>query len=306
MNQSKIPLYLITGFLGSGKTTLMKKLLEQLLGKKIAVIMNEYGSKGVDGVALGSDGFHLSEINEGSVFCACKSDAFIDAIWAVCEKEVDVLLVETSGMANPASIPSILSEVRKKTDRIEYRGCITVAAANNIHKLIQTSLFVQGQVKTADLILLNKIDLVSPDELLCRENLIREWNPACEIFRTSYCGLPDMQRLLSVCPRTLFASNTPVHQIAGSSATKSFLLELKKPLEKTDLMAFLKAFADDVYRIKGFVSLQGGKTCRVDGVGTSIELEPHSAPPGNFLVFIYPDDKPMHHIIQKKFNYCFA
>lgn len=305
MKQQKIQLYVITGFLGSGKTTLMKKLLDHLSGRKVAVIMNEFGSRGVDGAVLANEGFYLSEINEGSVFCTCKSDAFMDAIWAVCEKEIEFLFVETSGMANPASIPSVLARVRKKTDRIEYHGCMTIASADNIHKLIQTSLFVQGQIQTADVILLNKIDRVEADELKSRENLIRKWNPSCEIYRTSYCGL-DLNQLLAVSPKAHSVAETTAHPSEGSPATKSFLLELKQPLRKADLLNFLKGLSDDVYRIKGFVSLQGEKSCRVDGVGASIELEPHSAPPGNFLVFIYPNEKPMHHVIQKKFNFAFV
>lgn len=361
MAQKKIDLYLVTGFLGSGKTTLMKKILHRVNNRKTAVIMNEFGTRNVDSILLEQNGFILSEINEGSVFCSCKSDAFLDAIWALCEKDIELILVETSGMANPISMPSLLPVIDKKTDRVRYRGCITVASSENIYKLLQTSLFVQGQVKQADVLLLNKTDLVSKEQLDYCEKSIRQWNPDCTIYKTAYCNTGNLDDLLNLIPNqdasppaqkedsalavgshgpsglvepasgSLIAKERPDpfnarQQSAGASAeslnykkgvaeysatispaVKRYLLEMKQPVDQEKLLHFLNGLQQDLYRVKGFAKLPDGTTVFVDGDTSGIRINRSNySNHDHFLVFIYPDQKPMHYIIQKSYRTTFG
>lgn len=302
----KIFLYLVTGFLGSGKTTFIKNLLSDMKNKKVAVVINEFGSNGVDGVLLTPSAFTITEINEGSVFCTCKADAFIDAIWALSKKDIDIILVETSGMSDPSSMPSILEVIRKKTEKIIYRGCITIASATNINKLLRTSLFVQGQVKEADILILNKTDLAAPEQISLCEETIRHFNPHCTILKTSYCDIPQIESLLSI-EHSFAAINKAEYQTEGSSATKRLTLTFNHPVDQEHLLQFLQKFQHDLYRVKGFILLNNGTTTIVDGVTDSIKLKQAANLPITdfFLVLIYPNDKPLRHLIQKGYREIF-
>ncbi len=307
MSNTTIGLYLITGFLGSGKTTLLKNLLSHLRGEKVAVIVNEFASKGVDGTLLDKEGFVLSEVSGGSVFCTCKSDAFIDAIWALSDRDIDILLVETSGMADPSSMPDMMKVIRKKTERIQYRGCITIASAENIHKLMKTSRFVINQIRFADVVLINKSDLVTEPELSDREEDIRKLNAFCKIYTASFCNIPDPNILLKIQHSGSMRDVPSSFQTYGSTATERFVMEFEDAVEENDLIKFLDLYRHDFFRIKGFVHLNDQRTVLIDGVGENIKIVPSdSVTDGSFLVFIYPNDKPMPHIIKKAYKKIFG
>ena len=106
--EQNIQLYLVSGFLGSGKTTFLRNILLQSVGVRVGVIVNEFGSIGIDGKVLHQDGMKLVEINNGSIFCACLKDGFVKTLVAFLEQPVDVLFIEASGMADPSSMEHLL------------------------------------------------------------------------------------------------------------------------------------------------------------------------------------------------------
>lgn len=103
-------LYLVTGFLGSGKTTLVKNWMRQIAPRRVHLIINEFGKVGVDGVLLKSLDAELAEICDGSVFCACRLEQFRQALSQAAERRPDVILVETSGLADPTGVESVLAD----------------------------------------------------------------------------------------------------------------------------------------------------------------------------------------------------
>ena len=99
--ENKTQLYVLTGFLGSGKTTILLKLLDSLKGKKVGIIQNEFGKLGIDGTILRNDDIQMVEINRGSIFCSCLKLSFVQALAEMAEHEFDYLFVESSGLGDP-------------------------------------------------------------------------------------------------------------------------------------------------------------------------------------------------------------
>ncbi|WP_089610105.1 CobW family GTP-binding protein [Dehalobacterium formicoaceticum] len=125
--QKPIQLFLVTGFLGSGKTTLMNNILDDLAARNIkaGVIVNEWGQVGIDGSLFHDHGFEIQELNNGQIFCSCLAGNFVDALVRFADYPLDYLLVETSGMANPQPIRQMLKEIRSQTgERYDYRGTL--------------------------------------------------------------------------------------------------------------------------------------------------------------------------------------
>ena len=105
-------LYVLTGFLGSGKTTALLKLLERLKGSRIGVIQNEFGKLGIDGTILRNDDIQMVEINRGSIFCTCQKLNFVKALADMAQQDFDYLFVESSGWGDPSNVQEILDAAR--------------------------------------------------------------------------------------------------------------------------------------------------------------------------------------------------
>lgn len=109
-------LYVITGFLGAGKTTFLKQFARLFPDQRLAVLVNEFGKEDIDGVLLREVHARLAEIHNGSIFCACRLEQFVDTLAQLAEDEPDVILVETSGLSDPTNVRRLLS------DRERFRG----------------------------------------------------------------------------------------------------------------------------------------------------------------------------------------
>ena len=176
--------YLITGFLGAGKTTLLRAILPHFRGKKMRLIINEFGKVGMDGTLLRDYGADISEIVNGSIFCVCKLDQFERALEEAMAGEPDVILVETSGLSDPGSIRSILAEY-ERLGSLRYRGAICLVDALRFPKVIETARACKKQLAVSDVVLLNKCDLVSEDVCAAVEHRIKGLCFA-PVLRTTY------------------------------------------------------------------------------------------------------------------------
>ena len=101
--KDKSKLYLLTGFLGAAKTTFLTNVLKDLEGKKLAVIMNEFGKVGIDGALIQKEGMELVEINRGSIFCSCLQLSFVSALIEMADRNMEYVFVESSGLADRKS-----------------------------------------------------------------------------------------------------------------------------------------------------------------------------------------------------------
>ena len=153
----KTKLYLITGFLGAGKTTFLTKVLEDLEGSKVAVIMNEFGKVGIDGPIIQKEGMELLELNSGSIFCSCLQLSFVSALVEIANRDMDYLFVESSGLADPSNIDEFLDAVMiAKGEVYDYSGALCIVDGVNFLDQIKDIETVQRQLKFAHLVIISK------------------------------------------------------------------------------------------------------------------------------------------------------
>ena len=165
-------LILLTGFLGAGKTTLMKRLLDCYREKRIGVIINEFGSINIDARLVETDGVQMAELSNGSIFCACIKDRFVDSLIDMAARNLEYLFIEASGLADPASMEIILAGISHLTDnKLLYRGSICIADAENYRNLADLLPAIRSQTEYADAVILNKTDLIDCDDLEKVESL---------------------------------------------------------------------------------------------------------------------------------------
>jgi G3E family GTPase len=169
MNPKKIPVTVISGFLGAGKTTLVNRLLWQNPGMTIGVIVNEFGEVGIDGELILADDNALIEIRNG---CVCCTDIRLDR-----------LIIETSGLADPAPVLQTFLADADLLTQVELESVVTLVDAVNYHRQIHDSIATE-QVAFADVIVLNKVDLMHAGQLASLELQLRSINPAAAMIRT--------------------------------------------------------------------------------------------------------------------------
>ena len=166
MDSKRIKLYVLTGFLGAGKTSLLLHLLSAMEGRKIGVIQNEFGKLGIDGDILRRDGIAMTEISRGSIFCSCLKLSFVQALAELSKHDLEYVFVESSGLADPSNIEEILAAVAALAGEVyELRGVICLVDALHFPEQLSDVETVDRQLAHCHLAAVNKTDLVSPDQL---------------------------------------------------------------------------------------------------------------------------------------------
>ncbi len=263
-----IKLYLVGGFLGSGKTTFLTALMNDLSGQRLGVIVNEFGAISIDGLVLERDGVKMVEINNGSIFCACLKDGFVRTLKAFAEQPIDILLIENSGMADPAGMKTILKGLAPYLQRqYDYQGLICLVDCTTFLDYVDILTPVQSQVAEADYIIVNKTDLA--DQLIIDDihGWIRELNSSALVYDTVYAQipLPLPERKPTDKDSGRISANTPQNRPAG------FVLETDSEPEEAALRAFCEALADSTLRIKGFTR-RAGAWLHTDSVGKQVAV----------------------------------
>jgi len=210
-SSEKIPVTVLTGYLGAGKTTLLNRILSEPHGKKYAVIVNEFGEIGIDNdLVVGADE-EVFEMNNGCICCTVRGDLvrILDGLMRR-KGKFDAIIVETTGLADPAPVAQtffIDENVGRKT---KLDAVVTVADAKWLNERLKDAPEAKNQIAFADVILINKTDLVSPDELGEVEARIRGINPYAKLHKTQRAKLPldavlgrnafDLDRILNLEP----------------------------------------------------------------------------------------------------------
>ncbi len=192
----QIPVTVLTGYLGAGKTTLLNRVLTENHGKKYAVIVNEFGEIGIDNdLVVGADE-EVFEMNNGCICCTVRGD-LIRIIAGLLKRrdKFDAILVETTGLADPAPVAQTFftdEDVRKKT---KLDSIVTVVDAKHIEQRLADSGEAKEQIAFADIVLLNKTDLVDKDALRHVEARVRGLNPFATIYHTARAAI-DLDKIL--------------------------------------------------------------------------------------------------------------
>jgi G3E family GTPase len=181
-----IPVTIISGFLGAGKTTLVNHLLAGCGDARIGIIVNEFGEVGIDGQLIVADEQPLIEITNGCVCCTVRKDlsTAVSQLLAQSVGKVDRLIIETSGLADPAPVLQTFLADAELLQRVELESVVTVVDAHHVRLHLDDGI-VQEQIAFADVIVLNKVELIGPDELVQLQRDLRRLNPAAAVMKTS-------------------------------------------------------------------------------------------------------------------------
>lgn len=282
-------LYLITGFLGAGKTTLLRNFVRLFPDKKLFLIINEFGKEGVDGTLLKQAGAMMEEINNGSIFCACRLEQFSDALLRAGKAQPDVIIVEASGLSDPTNVRKML----KNSGRfpfIEYKGCLCVVDCVRFQKLYQTARVLKKQLAVSDLAVLNKTDLAGGAQVEAARQIIAAQRPGLPVHNTAF-GALESGWLLEMDPGGELETAL---QTADLTLKKLTVTLADNAFSKRELEKFLEIFLEDTYRVKGFVRMEN-KVYLVDCVGNLVSIELFEGETGhiNKLVALSGDGLPM-------------
>jgi G3E family GTPase len=195
---SRIPVTVITGFLGAGKTTLLNRILTGNHGKRIAVIENEFGEIGVDNQLVIQADEEIFELNNGCICCRVRGDLIrILAKLAQRRNKFDSVLIETTGMADPGPVAQTFFTDEEVKENFILDGIVTVVDAKHVGLHFDDMREVREQIGFADVILLNKEDLVSPEDFIETEKRIRKMNPMAKVYRTQDAAI-DLDKVLNI------------------------------------------------------------------------------------------------------------
>ena len=298
-NRARLPVTIISGFLGSGKTTLVNNILVQNNGLRIAIIMNDIGVINIDAQLIVAATKDMLALSNGCICCSSNDD-LKEAIQRLLMQNMDIdyLIVETTGVADP--LPVIKTFMRPEfinTTRID--AVITLIDLENIAYLLQEEKIAQNQVRFADFILLNKSDLVHEDRIKNAKALVLSYNPAARMMDTvrSAVSLSLLLDLNLHIEGSVLEDEIPslhdchpscrheghAHDFISVSFKTSHLLDVDK------FQLFLQNLPSSIFRAKGFLKISDIKENYLFHlIAKRFTLEPieSAVPKGNELVFI--------------------
>lgn len=278
-------LYVLTGFLGAGKTTVLLKLIQNLKNERIGIIQNEFGKLGIDGTILRNDEIQMVEINRGSIFCSCLKLQFVTALAEMAQQNFDYLFVESSGWGDPSNLEEILTAAKIVSNKeYDLKGVIALADAVNFMEQVEVEESAYRQIKHCNLAVITKVDLVSDEQIKQVYDKIREINPVCDII-TSENGNMDY----SFLQKDLMANQWAQSEASTNSVDnkpKSVFMEYEGAVRFEKMDAFLHAVSGDLHRVKGFCNLEDKGWTQIDVVGSVVDYKDSHEFEKSQLVFI--------------------
>lgn len=273
-----LPICLVTGFLGTGKTTFLKNIVARNRDRKIVYLINEFSAHDVDGAIVSAENPNVVSIPGGSIFCKCLVTEFIgqlkkiaemgaetappEASPPLCGQDSEVgrtvpvsryegVVIEASGMANPKVIEQMLTETKLDSD-FRLATIVSVLDPNSFLKLRHTLPNILAQVEAADVVLVNKTDCNPPEKIEETLGAIQELNPTADRIQTVQCAVE--LDLFAEHPEAFGGAGVPrgLHgEYAKCRDPNYATFVTEQPFDGDQLEAFVLEHADDIYRIKG-------------------------------------------------------
>ncbi|GEM_PF-661816 len=258
-----IPFHLVTGFLGSGKTSFLKSFFDSFTTKhRIALIQNEFANAGIDSMELqtGKWQFDLLEVNNGSVFCVCLFSGFVEQLSDFIDTtQPDLILLEATGLADPIAVSQLIANESLR-HKIYLSRIWTIVDAQNYTKVQQLSA-VKNQIMIADEILINKIDLVDTETTKALIDQLKSINPIAKIKSTTY-GKTNFDT--DVFDKRLF--DFEGNPSEGISGIYTQVFRTPYPVKRKNFDYLIKIINQDVLRLKGYVVLEDNKMYMIQSV----------------------------------------
>ncbi|MDO8553828.1 MAG: GTP-binding protein [Candidatus Micrarchaeota archaeon] len=278
-SEKKIPITLITGYLGSGKTSLLLHLIDKA-NRKLAILVNEFGELGIDGEIIQGKNIQMKELAGGCVCCSMTGELEL-AIKEILEKvKPEWIVIETTGVAEPGAIAG---DIEENLPEIRLDAIVTMVDSAAMIKFPHLGHTGREQIELADIIIMNKIDIVSIKELQHVEKRLRELNPDSIIAKAIRGKIP---------PQFMFGLNK-VHKVVKHDTheieEEHFSHETEKIFQKDKFIKFLSFLPKEVYRAKGFVRCKDNKTYLFSFVAGRHDMEEFENKDKSEFVFIGKD-----------------
>lgn len=267
MSDTTVPVTVLTGYLGAGKTTLLNRILSEEHGKKYAVVINEFGELGVDNDLVIDADEEVFEMNNGCICCTVRGD-LVRILGSLMKRrqKLDGIIVETTGLADPAPVAQTfyMDEDVKRATRLD--AIVTLVDAKNLAARLDDSKEAASQIAFADIVVLNKMDLVTEEEAAEVERRIRAINPYAEIRRATKSAVPieavmgreafKLERILEREPDFLTEDNH-----SHNEDVMSLSFEVAEPLDENKFNAWigelLQTQGQNLLRTKGVLNFKG-------------------------------------------------
>ncbi len=263
-NNKRIPVTIISGFLGSGKTTFINQILKQNPEKKFALIENEFGEVGIDNQLIEAKTDTIIEMNQGCICCTLNNNLVETLSHLLQNYTFDHLLIETTGIAEPSGVAAPFLKYPLFKEQFILQNIVVLVDALNFEESLQESDLPARQVAFADILIVNKLDLISPEKIITLESILKSLNPDAKIYFCEKANIntTEIFHLASqFSPEKSHEHHHHHHHHEHEHPFNSVYIEIQEPL---DLMKFqnwmnmmLQIQSGRIFRVKGWVLFQG-------------------------------------------------
>lgn len=264
-----VPLTILSGFLGVGKTTLLNRLLSMdLKGRKVALIVNDFGKVVVDGGLIQSRGEEMLQLKNGCICCSLQQNLATGLVALLEKDSFERVVMETSGVTSLENLLQVLQSGSSAFKSVRVDQIVTVVDTERYEAMRHAFAFIVDQVKHADTILMNRCDRVSDEDRQAVHRSLAETNPAARIVETRYCAIdPGLLGIDGAADRQVRAPSPENDQSSdhGHEETVWYTsrIVLGSDVSLVDLQTALDRLPDTIHRLKGF--------CRADGQIWSVQ-----------------------------------
>lgn len=241
----------------------------------IGIIVNDFGKINVDYRLVEQEGMTMAEVSNGSIFCACVKDKFVDSLVEMAKHPLERLFIEASGLADPSNIQSILDGIAHKTGNVyHYSQAICVVDGENYLKMSGLLPALERQVKHSGIVLINKADLIDKDTQERVMEKVKSLNEDANVLVTTHCQF-DYKRYVNPAVARAFTEGESLNTPENKPPTLTLVADT--PLNRMGLEAFLEEVIPATYRLKGFVQTDKGNV-EVSAVNRRMSIKNYQKP----------------------------